>query len=94
MSNPKISFINCIGTLPNHPTKNKIEIVDSGVNIHQVKLATSKIAPVIISNDMAAIPPNYITMDSSNLAILQIPGLSKQAWQIKIPPKIKIAPPK
>ena len=43
ISNPKISLINCIGTPPNSPSKNKLSIEDSGVNIHLAKQSTKKI---------------------------------------------------
>ena len=45
--------------------------------------------PVIISNDMIARMPDGITMDSSHIATLQLPGLSKQDMQIHFFPQIK-----
>ena len=46
-------------------------------------------APVITSNDMTERLPDGITMTSSDIQILQIPGLSKQARQIHISSKLK-----
>ena len=64
---------------------------DSGANINQSKKSTTTIGPLIISNEMAARIPDGITMESSHIATLQIPGLSKQAKQIIIYPKMKAA---
>ena len=54
ISNPKISLINCIRTPPIFPSENMLSISDSGVNIYLAKQATTKMAPVIISNEMTA----------------------------------------
>ena len=48
--------------------------------------------PVISSNKMTARLPDGSTKDSSHTAKLQIPGISKQARQIHIFPKINTAP--
>ena len=90
--NPKISLINCINTTPIPTSNNMLEITDSGENIHLSKQATTIIAPVTISNEMTERIPDGITMESSNIATLQISGLSKQARQIYIFPKMKTAP--
>ena len=66
-----------------------LEITDSGVNIHIAKQATPSMDPVIISNDMTARLPDGSTMESSHIATLQIPGLSKQSSQIHILPIMK-----
>ena len=47
--------------------------------------------PVIISNDMIARMPDGITMESSHIAKLQLPGLNKQDMQIHFFPQIKTA---
>ena len=49
-------------------------------------------ASFITPNDTTLRLQDGITMESSNIAALQIPGLSKQARQIHIYPKIKTAP--
>ena len=87
ISNPKISLINCIGNPPNFTSKNTLAIVDSGVNIHLAKQSTTTMDPVIISNDITERLPNGVTIDSSLIATLQLPGISKQARQIHIFPK-------
>ena len=46
----------------------------------------------IIENDMKAILTYGITMESTEIETLQIPGLSKQARQIHIYPKMQISP--
>ena len=38
ISNPKISLIHFIDTSPNPPSTNMLENVDSGVNIHLLKI--------------------------------------------------------
>ena len=89
MINPKISLINCIGTPPNYPSKNTLAIVDSGANIHLEKKVIMTMAPVIISNDMIERLPHGIVVNSSHIATLHQPGLSKQDRQIHIFSKIK-----
>ena len=64
-------------------------IVYLGTNIHLAKQATTTMAPVIMSNDMIVRLPDGSTMDSSHIATLHIPCLSKQARQIHILPKMK-----
>ena len=49
-------------------------------------------APVIISNDMRSQLTDGSTMVSSHTATLQLPGLIKQASQIKIYRKMKTSP--
>ena len=77
---------------PNYYSKKTLEIADLGENMHLEKPATKTKAPVIISNDMTSILPDGSTMESSQIAIFQLPGLSKQARQINIYPKIKTSP--
>ena len=79
MSNLKISLINCIGTSPNYPSNKMLAITDSGVNINLEIKATTTIAPVIISNEIISRLPDGITMESSPIGTLQLPGISKQA---------------
>ena len=64
-----------------------LEISDSGANIHLAKQSTKTMAPVIISNDTTARLPNGSKIESSHIATLQLPGLSKQASHIRIVPK-------
>ena len=89
ISNPKIILINCIGTPPSSPGNSMIEISDSGANIYLSKQAVTTMDPVIMPNDMIQIIPDGRTMESSHIATLQIPVLSKQARQIHICPKMK-----
>ena len=70
ISNPKSSLITCIGTPPNSPSKNTLEISDSGANIHQAKHGTNIMAIVIISNNMISCLIYGIPMDSSHIATL------------------------
>ena len=79
-------------TPPNYPSKNTLAIADSGANIHLTKQSTTTMAPVIISNYMTARLPYGNTIQSSHIVTLQIPGISKQARQIHIFPKIKTTP--
>ena len=65
-----------------------LEIEDSGANIHLAKQATPTMAPLIISNDIKTRLPYVSTMESSHIATLQIPGLSKKSRQIHILPRI------
>ena len=90
--NPRISLINYIDNPPN-PTSNKLlAIADSGANIHPEKQATPTMAPVITENDMKARLPDGITMESTHIATLQLPGISKQARQIHILLKMQTSP--
>ena len=68
-----------------------IAITDSGANIHLARQATPTMAPVIMDNKMKARLPDGITMESTHIATLQLPGLSKLARYIHIFPKMKIA---
>ena len=45
-----------------------------------------------MENDMKSRLPDGITPDSTNISTLHIPGISKQARQIHIPPKMQITP--
>ena len=49
-------------------------------------------APVTTSNGIIARPPDGIKMEYSHIVTLQLPGLSKQARQTHIDPKMKKAP--
>ena len=92
MSNTKISLMNCIGTPTYSPGNNTLEISDSGANIHLSKQSTTTTTHVIISNEMTVRLQDVITMDSSHIETLQLPGLSNQARQINIFPKMKTSP--
>ena len=48
-------------------------------------------APVIISKYMTERLPDVSTMESSHIATLHLPGISKQAIQINIIPKMRTA---
>ena len=87
ISTPKLSFINNIGTPPNYPSKHMLEIAESGANIHLVKQATKTRTPVIMRNYTTARPQDGITMESSHIVTLKLPGLRKQARHIHISPK-------
>ena len=49
-------------------------------------------APVITENEIQARLPDISTMESTHIATLQLPGLSKLARQIRILPKMQTAP--
>ena len=68
-----------------------LAIADSGANIHLARQATPTMAPVIMDNEMKARLLYGITMESTHIATLQLPGLSKLARQIHILPKIQTA---
>ena len=87
-----ISLINCIDTPPNPNINNMLAIVDSGVNIHLEKQATTAIASVIMLNKISSRIPDGSTRESSHIATLQISVLSKQARQVHIFPKMNTAP--
>ena len=90
--NPKISLLNSIGDPPNSPGKNKLLIAESGANTYLTKQATKTMSPGIISNDMIERLLYGIIMESLYIAVLQIPGISKQAKHIHIFPRMKTAP--
>ena len=69
-----------------------LAIADPGANIHLTRQSTPTISPVIMENEMKARLPDGITMDSKHIATLYLQGLSKQARQIHIFPKIQTAP--
>ena len=56
-----------------------LAIADSGANINLARQTTSTMAPVIIKNAMKSILPDGSTMESTNIATLQLPGLSRLA---------------
>ena len=92
ISKPKISLINHIDTPPNTTSINMKEIADSGENIHLSRKSTHTMAPAMMDNEMKARLIDGITMESTHIATLQLPGLSKLARQIHIFPKMKTAP--
>ena len=67
-------------------------ITDSGTNVHLSKQATTTMVPVIIPSYITSMLTDSITMELSHIATLQIPGIIKQARQIRIFPKIRTAP--
>ena len=89
---PKVSLNNNIGTPPNSPRKFTLTIVDSDKKIHLENEATPTMAPVIMQNIITARLPYVITMESSHVATLQLPGLTKKSRQIQIPPKMRTSP--
>ena len=50
-------------------------------------------APFVISNNIITRLPDGSTMESSHIATLQLPGLSKQARKVHIFPKMITSPP-
>ena len=69
-----------------------LAIADSGANIHLVRQATPTMARVIMNNEMKARLPDESTMESTHIATLQLPCLSRIARQIHIFPKIQTTP--
>ena len=69
-----------------------LAITYSGANIHVAKQATPTMAPVIMLNDITSRLLNGSTMDSSQIAILQLTGISKQDSHIHIFSKMNTAP--
>ena len=59
-----------------------IAIADAGANIHPARQSTPTMAPVNMENEMKARLPDVSTMESTHIATLQLPGLSKLARQI------------
>ena len=76
ISTPKNSLINNIYTPPNSPSKQMLAIEDSFANIHISKQSTKTISPVIILNYVKARLPDGSTMESSQIATIQLPVLS------------------
>ena len=89
ISNSKISLINLIYTPPNPTSTNMLEISDSGANIHLSRQATPTMLPVIMDNKMKARLPDGITMESTYIATLKLPRLSKLEIQIHISQKCR-----
>ena len=79
-------------TPPNTTSTNMISITDSGVNIHLAGKATPTIAPVIMDNEIKVRLPDVITMESTHIEKLQLPGIIKLARQIQFPPKMHTSP--
>ena len=69
-----------------------LAITDSGANIHLAKQATPTMPPAIMENYMKARLPDGSNMEATHVATLQLPGISKQSWQIHISSKIQTAP--
>ena len=91
ISNPKISLIKYIDT-PHNPTSNNIlAIADSGENIHPEKQAIPTMSPVIMENVIKARLTDGSTMESTHISTFHLTGLSKQARQIHIFPKMQTA---
>ena len=86
---PKISLINNIGTPSNSPRHYKLEIADSGANIHISNEATPTMDPVIIPTNITLRLIDGNTMELSHAMTLQIPGITKKTRQIHIFPKIR-----
>ena len=84
ISNPKISLTNHIDTPPHPNSTNMLEIADSSTNIHLSIQATPIMAHLIMDNEMKARLTDGSTMESTHIATLQIPDLSKIARQIHI----------
>ena len=66
-----------------------LEIADYGVNIHPSRQATSTVAPVIMDNEMKSRLPDGSTMESTYIATLKLPRLSKLEIQIHISQKCR-----
>ena len=89
---PKIILINNIGAPPNYSSKYTLAISDSGTNIHLANQSTSTMAPVLVSKYMTASLPDGSITEFYFVSTLRLPGLSKQARQIQILPKIRTVP--
>ena len=92
ISNPKISLINYIDTPTNPTSTNMLAITDLCANIHPEIQATHTTTPVMMENEMKSRLPYESTIESTHIETLQLPGLSKQARQIHIFPKMQISP--
>ena len=68
-----------------------LAIADSGENIHPARQATPTIALVIMNNEMKSRLPDGRTMESTHIATLRLPGLSRLAIQIHILSKVQTA---
>ena len=69
-----------------------LSIADSCANIHLERQATHTMDPIIMDNEIKERLPDGIIMESTHIATLQIPGLSKLVRQIHIFPKMKTDP--
>ena len=69
-----------------------LAIAGSGANIHLARQATSTMDPLVIDNEIKARLPDGSTMESTHIATLQLPGISKIVIQIHILPKMQTAP--
>ena len=66
-----------------------LEIADSDANIHLANQATTKMVPVIMLTEITERLVYGITMESSHITTLRIPGISKQEKQIHISQKLR-----
>ena len=89
ISAPKLSLLNNIRTPPNSHITQMLEITYSYVNTHISKQSTSSMVPVIMSNYVTARIPDGSTTQSSHIETIHLPGISKQAIQIKLLPKMR-----
>ena len=69
-----------------------LAIIDSGTNIHLARQATPKMDSVMMDNEMKARLPDRRTMESTYIATLKLPILSRIARQIHIFQKTQKAP--
>ena len=92
ISTPKISLINNIGIPPISPRNYTLAIVESGSNIPLSNKATPRMSPVIIQNNMIERLPHGSTIESSHVATLQLPGITRKSRQVHIYPKMITAP--
>ena len=65
-----------------------IAMTDSSANIHLARQATQIIAPVLMDNEIKARLTDGRIVESTHIAKLQLPGLSRLVIQIHISPKI------
>ena len=93
MSTPEISLINNIRTPPNSPKKYTLATDGSGANTHLANEATPKMAPVIMSKHITARLPDITTMESSHVATIHIPGLTRKSRKNHITPKFRAYTP-
>ena len=81
-----------IKTLPNSPTKDNLSVTEFGMNIHLSNISTPTVAPVTCTHTTEEKLPDGKTMESTHVATLPIPGMSKKAKIIQIYPTMKTAP--
>ena len=69
-----------------------LAIADSGANVNLAKQATPIMSYVMMENDMKSRLPYEITMESTHISTLYLPGISKQARLIHNFPKVQTTP--